>query len=55
MELRIRKLEMNMDLCLNYVREMAKTHLTPARIRELENVHEDLLASLDDAADPGGE
>lgn len=55
MELRIRKLEANVDLCLSYVREIAKTHLSAQQIRALEKSHEDSLLNLDDAVIPGGE
>jgi hypothetical protein len=40
-----------MDLCLNYVREIAKTHLTSQQIRALERAHEETLANLEDASD----
>ena len=55
MERRMRVLEMNVDLALSYVREIAKTHLTAMQIHALEKTHEDSLASLDDVTDPGGE
>jgi hypothetical protein len=54
-EKRFRLLEANMDLCLNYVRELAKTHLLPDQIQRLEDQHTVTLGSINSEIEPPGE
>lgn len=46
LEKRLRLMETNLDLCLNYAREMAKAHLLPEQIAEIENKHLENLAAI---------
>lgn len=50
-----RLMQANLDLCLNYVREMAKTHLLPAQVEKLEEQYQNSVAGIDAALDAGGE
>lgn len=48
MEKRLRIVEANTSMCVNYVREIAKVHLTPETIRKIEEARKKELEDIEE-------